>query len=75
MKVHREGTGLLLALFTIFFIVNLVLYHTVGKGGLFYTVAFVTTVFFLLVLNFFRSMIRKDWSFLLQTVLLLRSKK
>lgn len=46
MKVHREGTGLLLALFTIFFIVNLVLYHTVGKGGLFYTVAFVTTVFF-----------------------------
>lgn len=59
MKVHREGTGLLLALFTIFFIVNLVLYHTVGKGGLFYTVAFVTTVFFLLVLNFFRSPFRR----------------
>ena len=59
MKVHREGTGLLLALFTIFFIVNLVLYHTVGKGGLFYTVAFVTTVFFFLVLNFFRSPFRR----------------
>lgn len=59
MKVHREGTGLLLTLFTIFFIVNLTLYHTVGKGGLFYVVAFVTTVFFLLILNFFRSPFRR----------------
>ena len=59
MKVHREGTGLLLTLFTIFFIVNLTLYHTVGKGGLFYVVAFITTVFFLLILNFFRSPFRR----------------
>ena len=59
MKVHREGTGLLLTLFTIIFIVNVVLYHTVGKGGFLYTVAFVTIVFFLLVLNFFRSPFRR----------------
>lgn len=55
MKVHKEGTGLLLSLFTIFFVVNLVIYHTVGKGGFFYGVAFITSIFFLLVLNFFRS--------------------
>ena len=54
MKVHKEGTGLLLTLFTILFIVNITLYHTVGKGMLFYSVAFVSTVLFLLVLNFFR---------------------
>ena len=51
MKVHKEGTGLLLTLFTILFIVNITLYHTVGKGMLFYSVAFVSTVLFLLVLN------------------------
>ncbi len=55
MKVHKEGTGLLLSLFTIIFIVNLVLYHSVGESGIFYVVAFVTSIFFLLALNFFRS--------------------
>lgn len=55
MKVHKEGTGLLLSLFTIFFVVNLVIYHTLGKGGIFYGIAFITSIFFLLVLNFFRS--------------------
>ncbi len=59
MKVHKEGTGLLLSLFTIFFIVNVVLYHTVGKSNLFYMVALVTSVLFLLVLNFFRSPARR----------------
>lgn len=59
MKVHKEGTGLLLSLFTIFFIVNVTLYHTVGKWGLFYAVSFFTSLFFLLVLNFFRSPARR----------------
>ncbi len=59
MKVHKEGTGFLLTLFTIFFIVNVSLYHTVGKGGMFYSVAAVTSSFFLLVLNFFRSPVRR----------------
>ena len=59
MKVQKEGTGLLLTLFTILFIVNITLYHTVGKGMLFYSVAFVSTVLFLLVLNFFRSPFRR----------------
>lgn len=59
MKVHREGTGLLLTLFTVLFIVNVVLYHTIGKGGVFYSVATVSSVLFLLVLNFFRSPYRR----------------
>ena len=37
MKVHKEGTGLLLTLFTVLFVVNVALYHTVGKGVLFYS--------------------------------------
>ena len=57
MKVHKEGTGLLLTLFTILFIVNITLYHTVGKGMLFYSVAFVSTV----VLSVGFLMIRKAW--------------
>lgn len=58
MKVHKEGTGLLLTLFTLIFIVNVTLYYTASKG-LFYTVTFFTTVFFLLILNFFRSPYRR----------------
>lgn len=58
MKVHKEGTGLLLTLFTLIFIVNVTLYYTASKG-LFYTVSFFTTVFFLLILNFFRSPFRR----------------
>ena len=58
MKVHREGTGLLLTLFTLIFIVNVTVYYTASRG-LFYTVATVTTIFFLLILNFFRSPYRR----------------
>ena len=59
MKVHREGTGLLLSLFTFLFIVNLMIYYTIGKGFLFYIVMSVSTGFFLLILNFFRSPSRR----------------
>lgn len=59
MKIHKEGTGLLLTLFTVLFVVNVALYHTVGKGVLFYSVATVSTILFLLILNFFRSPFRR----------------
>ena len=59
MKVHREGTGLLLSLFTFLFIVNLIIYYTIGKGILFYVVLSVSTGFFMLILNFFRSPSRR----------------
>ncbi|MDH6534342.1 phosphatidylserine decarboxylase family protein [Parabacteroides sp. 52] len=59
MKVHKEGTGLLLTMFSILFIVNVTLYHTTGKNVLFYSVVSVSAIFFLLVLNFFRSPFRR----------------
>jgi phosphatidylserine decarboxylase len=59
MKIHREGTGLLLSLFTFLFIVNLIIYYTIGKGVIFYTVISVSTGLFLLILNFFRSPSRR----------------
>lgn len=59
MKVHKEGTGLLLMLFTIFFIVDVGIYYTVGANKWFYGITFITTVLFLLVLNFFRSPYRR----------------
>lgn len=59
MKVHKEGTGLLLTLFTVLFVVNVALFHTVGKGVLFCSVAAVSTILFLLILNFFRSPFRR----------------
>jgi phosphatidylserine decarboxylase len=59
MKVHKEGTGLLLTLFSLLFLLNLVLYHTNGKGVLFYSVSLASVVTFLLILNFFRSPFRR----------------
>ena len=59
MKVHREGTGILLTLFTIFFVVNVALYYSSGKSTLFYAVCCLSSIFFLLVLNFFRSPFRR----------------
>jgi len=70
MKIHREGTGLLLSLFSFLFIVNLLIYYTIGKGGIFYVVLSVSSGLFLLILNFFRSPSRrfptipKGWSLL-----------
>ncbi|MDR1381969.1 MAG: phosphatidylserine decarboxylase family protein [Tannerella sp.] len=58
-KVHREGTGLLLSMFTILFTVNMVLYYTTGNKFIFYGVLAVSTVLFLIVLNFFRSPYRR----------------
>lgn len=59
MKVHKEGTGLLLTLFTILFIVNVALYYGKGQGTLFYSSVVLSSVLFLLVLNFFRSPFRR----------------
>ena len=59
MKVHKEGTGLLLMLLTICFIVDLTLYHTIGTDWVFYLTTGITSIFFLLVLNFFRSPSRR----------------
>ncbi len=59
MKVHREGTGLLLTLFTVFFIVNMAVYYWKGAGTAFYSVLLLSAVVYLPVLNFFRSPYRR----------------
>jgi phosphatidylserine decarboxylase len=59
MTVHEEGTGLLLLLFTVFFVTDMTLYYTRGVGFLFYMVACLTAAVFALVLNFFRSPFRR----------------
>ena len=58
IKVHREGTGLLLSMFTILFIVNMSLYYMVNIKFVFYSVLAVSSILFLIVLNFFRSPFR-----------------
>ena len=59
IKVHREGTGLLLSMFTILFIVNITLYYIVSCKIVFYSVLAVSSILFLIVLNFFRSPYRR----------------
>lgn len=49
----------MLTLFTVFFIVDVGIYHMIGRGWLFHTVTLVTGTLFLLVLNFFRSPYRR----------------
>jgi phosphatidylserine decarboxylase len=59
MKVHREGTGLLLSTFTILFIVNVALYNCPVHKAVCYSVLPVSVVLFFIVLNFFRSPYRR----------------
>mgnify|MGYP005857858707 CR=1 FL=1 len=59
MKVHKEGTGILLTLFTVLFLINFALYQMIGATGWFYGVVAVSSILFLLVLNFFRSPFRR----------------
>ncbi|MDR2233144.1 MAG: phosphatidylserine decarboxylase family protein [Tannerella sp.] len=59
MKIHREGTGILLSLFSFLFIANLSIYYMIGKGLFFYIVLSVSCGLFLLILNFFRSPSRR----------------
>jgi phosphatidylserine decarboxylase len=59
MKVHREGTGLLLSAFTVLFILNLALYYSNCNKTGFYASITVSTAFFLVLLNFFRSPFRR----------------
>ena len=55
IKVHREGTGILLSVLAIFLIVNTSLFYFGANKTLTYSVLVVTLVLFLIILNFFRS--------------------
>jgi phosphatidylserine decarboxylase len=58
-KVHREGTGLLLSMFTVLFIVNLALFYVASNRFIFYSVLSASAVLFFIALNFFRSPYRR----------------
>jgi phosphatidylserine decarboxylase len=55
MKVHREGTGLILSVLAIFLVVNFSLFYFEANKLLFYSVFAVSLFLFLIILNFFRS--------------------
>lgn len=59
LKIHREGTGLLLTLFTIFFVVNLYMFYKADNRMVFHSMLIVSAALFLIVLNFFRSPYRR----------------
>jgi phosphatidylserine decarboxylase len=59
IKVHKEGTGVLLVLFAFLLALNAILYFTIGCITLFYIVLVITTIFYLLTVNFFRSPFRR----------------
>jgi len=58
MTVHKEGTGLLLTVFTILFIVNITMFYVCNKIFFFILLA-VSAILFFLLLNFFRSPYRR----------------
>lgn len=55
MKVHHEGRGILFVLFVALALINAALLYYFKKCFLTYAVLAVSTILFLLVLNFFRS--------------------
>ncbi|MDR2498786.1 MAG: phosphatidylserine decarboxylase family protein [Tannerellaceae bacterium] len=59
MKIHKEGTGILLAFFSFLFLLNLILFHWGGSCVAFYVSSFISLILFLLILNFFRSPFRR----------------
>lgn len=59
MKVHHEGRGILFILFVVLALVNACLIYYFKKCFLTYMVLSISVVFFLLVLNFFRSPFRR----------------
>lgn len=59
MKVHREGQGVLISHFIILLLLNAALYYFFKIYWLSYIVGFVSLVFFLIELNFYRSPKRK----------------
>ena len=59
LKVHREGTGLLLSVFAILLVVNFPLCYFAVNKLLFYSVLTISIVLFLILLNFFRSPLRR----------------
>jgi len=59
MKVHHEGTGILITTFLALLLLNGSLLYLCKKCFLTYAVLTVSIIFFLIILNFFRSPLRR----------------
>ena len=59
MKVHHEGRGILITTFLVLFLLNGTLIYLYGKCVFTYIILGLSTLAFLLVLNFFRSPYRR----------------
>ena len=55
MTIHKEGRTLLIVLLPILIILNALIHHFYGLAVIFYSVLVVSTIFYLLILQFFRS--------------------
>ncbi|KAA6317898.1 Phosphatidylserine decarboxylase proenzyme, partial [termite gut metagenome] len=58
IRIHREGTRILIISFIILLIVNIALYRSVGCKWIFYIPVTISGVFYLVMGNFFRCPIR-----------------
>jgi len=59
MTIHKEGYSLITKFFIGLGAIDVLVYLLAGEGGLFYFTLFATSVFFLLVVSFFRNPNRK----------------
>ncbi|SJZ40116.1 phosphatidylserine decarboxylase family protein [Porphyromonas cangingivalis] len=59
VKLHSEGTGFLIGVFILFFFTDIYLYYALNSKIAFYIVLPITLILFGLVLNFFRSPLRR----------------
>jgi len=54
MVIHREGYKTIAALTAGLLLLNLIIYHLVGKSLFFYCILFISSLFYLIIFNFFR---------------------
>ena len=54
MTIHKEGYRTIAGITVGLLLLNLIIYHLVGKSLFFYFILFSSSVFFLIILNFFR---------------------
>ena len=58
MTIHKEGYKTIALTTVCSILLNLIIYYLVGKSLLFYFILFVSSILFLIVLNFFRKPVR-----------------
>lgn len=59
VKIHKEGTGFLIGVFTLFFFLDAYLYYAFENRIAFWIALPITVILYLMVVNFFRSPLRR----------------